>query len=1133
MAGVPRYEIVDTIASGDFAVVYRARDRELGREVAIKQIHQQFLSDPRQLERYWKEAQLLASLQHPHIVTIYDLDRSRGWLILELMRGSLRQTLDAGPIDLDYLRVALAGCLSALSFLHSNGVIHGDLKPSNLLVDSQARVKLGDFGLARRASSEEGSLLKGTTKYMAPELVAPQFGPVGPPSDLYSLGFAAYELICGPQFETLFPGLGTFGRDRQIAWMMWHAAADRQLPEIGRILEGVPADLAMIVQRMVAKDQSQRYSSAADVLRDLKTDPAMIDAPPPAEEDAEELARREAEAKRKRRVRIGAICALAVSAVLSVFMLLPGGAEEVAGPPPPTRAEVLNTYPDERVLQVRYTEGEKEGQAAELTIRGNDQFFVNEKAGTFRDLQTGDELVIKVLIEDESKRRITQYHAYRPEEDVGRIAKVEPELGRILLAIEEGPQKGQQIAIAVPSDLGSRNRITFNGAEQIDDRAIQVGDLQADDRVTVRHRGTETGREATQLAVLRVVTFDGIVRAYDSDTYELTVAQGEASDADVVTLPVAAECEVTINDRRFIEQQIVKPSDLRPGDKATVAHDLQIVRVNAYRIMGDEGTIVRIDYPARSMQVKLTGDASESQYLIKPDCDITLGGETVPLEDLRTGDIVDITHDTPDASRTPEALAIAARRPSDPNRWAILIAVEDYEDLLLARLDWPVADAAHLRDVLVKRFAVPPEQALLLANESLVRLEQGIPGLLSRTGADSTVVVYCAAHAFQAPEGEIYIAPTNFDSKRIAASGLSLQWLVDQLEKCSAKKKLLLLDCAHEGSATQVRNQPSTAEMLQTLKSEGGRAPLRTVTALASCQPGQRGHFWPEKNHSLFAHALAEGFSGDGDKNRDNRLEVTELFTFVKDTMAAGATKLATAQAPQLFLPDDRPPRLSDNARQAIRRLASFLRQSKPDMDAVVQQYDEAKKLAGDEIDPDLIYGLLLIVARERDEAFRHFEQLKLDNPKLILPLQAIAWLRFEKRTYTPGVEELTELVSILPERKAGKPLSEEIRELFYWMGQLREYSATIPEGNYRAKEQSVARLDAAVEACGDEAARFYEQGRARTQTVMRDYEKRMAAAQEEAESKRLKIERRRLVNYTRLPTDDIAQRILDGLDDY
>ena len=156
-----RYEIVDTIASGDFATVYRARDRDLGREVAIKQIHQQFLTDQRQLGRYWQEAQLLASLQHPNIVTIYDIARSRGWLILELMRGSLKQTAQGEPIDLDFLRVVLSGSLNALHFLHQNGVIHGDIKPSNLLVDGLHRVKLGDFGLARRAAMKKAACSRG------------------------------------------------------------------------------------------------------------------------------------------------------------------------------------------------------------------------------------------------------------------------------------------------------------------------------------------------------------------------------------------------------------------------------------------------------------------------------------------------------------------------------------------------------------------------------------------------------------------------------------------------------------------------------------------------------------------------------------------------------------------------------------------------------------------------------------------------------------------------------------------------------------------------------------------------------------------------------------------------------------
>jgi serine/threonine-protein kinase len=285
-----RYELIETIAKGDFATVFRARDRELGREVAIKQIHQQYLDDPAQLERYWQEAQLLASLEHPYIMTIYDIVRSRGWLVLELMKGSLQQQLAGNPIDLEDLRLTMIYTLSALQFLHKNGIIHGDVKPGNLLLDRNSRIKLGDFGIARRIAAGDGSVVKGTTKYMAPEVLSDQFGPVGPHSDIYSLGFSAYELMCGSHFESLFPGLHMFGRDPQVAWMMWHSAPDRRLPEIAKVLEGVPPDLAAVVEKMIEKDPARRYKNADKPLTELRAR-AEKPAKDEAEAQAAELAK--------------------------------------------------------------------------------------------------------------------------------------------------------------------------------------------------------------------------------------------------------------------------------------------------------------------------------------------------------------------------------------------------------------------------------------------------------------------------------------------------------------------------------------------------------------------------------------------------------------------------------------------------------------------------------------------------------------------------------------------------------------------------------------------------------------------------------------------------------------------------
>ena len=94
MQGHPRYTITEKIDAGDFATVYRGHDAELNREVAIKQIHDQYLGDPQLLDRYWREAQLMANLEHPRIMSIYDIVRERGWLILELMLGSIKQLLN-------------------------------------------------------------------------------------------------------------------------------------------------------------------------------------------------------------------------------------------------------------------------------------------------------------------------------------------------------------------------------------------------------------------------------------------------------------------------------------------------------------------------------------------------------------------------------------------------------------------------------------------------------------------------------------------------------------------------------------------------------------------------------------------------------------------------------------------------------------------------------------------------------------------------------------------------------------------------------------------------------------------------------------------------------------------------------
>ncbi|HUT08899.1 MAG TPA: protein kinase [Thermoguttaceae bacterium] len=1181
-----RYEIVDTIATGDFAVVYRARDRELGREVAIKQIHQQFLADQQQLARYWHEAQLLASLQHPNILTIYDIVRPRGWLILELMRGNLKQMTQAGPLDLDFLRVGLVGCLGALQFLHGNGIIHGDVKPSNLLVDSRNRVVLGDFGLARRAASEEGSLLKGTTKYMAPELVSKGFGAVGPASDLYSLGFSAYELMCGPQFESLFPTLSTLGRDKQIAWMMWHAAADQKLPEIGRVLEGVPEDLARVVQKLTVKDQARRYQSARDVLGDLKHDAMAVEAS--LGEDVEAQAAAAAEAKRKQRLRIGAVIALAFSLMLCLALLWPAKAERFSG-------VVGNVDPDRQKVELKL----EDGSLKEVELQSeNSVVYINEARRTAKDLLPGDEVKVKIVggvaevrayrsisgvvaevferkielrladgtskdvrlspdafevfVNDEKKLprflqpgdEVTvalvegkvEIRAYRPVVDRGEIVALQVDHGRFTLGMGEGESR-QEIVIEVLTDLP----IQFNKNRGILEQPVKLADLKVGDRVVeVYHKkGEEDIRLATQLSVERVVSFPGVLREVvlkrtGGTEGTLKVAPDGAGDTQPIEMPIAPGCKVTINNQNLIDNQIPKVNDLLPGDRVTVSHDSQAVAVDAHREIHETGTVDKVHFDAKMLDVRLQGEDAPTPFAIPAECPITLDGQTVKLTDLRDGDSVRVVHESLSKAVPPKAKEVVASRLGDRSRWAILIAVQDYDDSSL-RLNHPIGDAQVLRDVLTTRYRVPDDQAELelFKNASLVTLQQEIPAQLAKIGPEESVIVLFSGQAFENDDGRVYLAPRSFHTGQMLTTGLRLQWLVDQLESCAAKEKLLLLDCSHQGTTAVTARQPSTAEMIRTLDAPPGRSPFRTVTTIASCQAGQRGLLVEGTDRGRFAAALEKAYSGGADKNRDGRLETTELFEFLAGDMAAASQQLGNPQSPELFSPDDRPPRLSEDAKEAIRKLAAILPTTSIDFLEADRLYADAAALAGKEVEPKLIYGMLLLRdIRLRDKALAHFEELKSAYPELVLPRQGIVWVQFERRSYPAGVDALGELVAGVPKpKKPGEPYPDPARQVFFWVGQLREFAGSGPDPLRWPTPQSLAAVDAAVEEHGGEAKTLYEQGRAYSAGVLDKYDRILAAAPDDITAARLKVERRQLSRYAVFPFDFAAKHILAGLD--
>lgn len=1108
-----RYEIIGTIATGDFATVYRARDRELGRDVAIKEIHPHFRRDPKQLERYWKEAQLLASLQHPNIVTIYDLVRSRGWLILELMRGNLQKNLEKGPIDLDHLREILVDSLQALDFLHHNAIIHGDIKPSNLLIDARGRVKLGDFGLARRATDEHGSLLKGTTKYMAPELISAEFGPIGPASDLYSLGFAAYELMCGPDFELLFPTLHTFGRDRQIAWMMWHASADQKLPPIHKVLEGVPEDLATVVDRLVAKDQKVRLKSAREALALLKTPGVAV--PVAAEEEKKPSEEELKQQRQKRIMRIIAGVTVALSLAVSTLMLLPSSPP----PQPPAAVEPIQGRLAAVLLDARAIIIDQPGLGRqERPVRSWDEIIINDKLSPLRDLQPGDRITITIF-RNEQGQQVQRIEAVRPEKLRGVVEAVALDLGTITVLQEP---EGNALELRVPRDAP----VILNNRPDFQGQKLDYTQLQKGDRVQLLYERTGQELIVTEIAAFRVVRLKGVLRDVDSQNNRLTV---EAENGAMVTLAWSADCMVTLNGQTSVGGQIQRPTNLQPGDRVEIDHDDLIRRIDAYRILGLAGIIQQIHFDARTMEIMLTDSQRSMRLHVPPECEITLAGEKAQLEDLRSGDRIDVQHDSP-GEDFPRALKLAAVRPENPQRYALLIAVGEFDDQSIPPARNILQGAQQLATTLIQWGAFSRRNTLVLTNPSRIRLEQALTSFLRDVPPEAQVLVYYGGTVVRNEEGQALLLCRDSSLSRLAETALPVQTLADALEASPAKKKVFLVDASPEIAIRSVK-AISAEEALETVKGPPGTAPFRTLTAIAASRAGQPVTLIDEG--SATALALNEAYRGAADDNRDGVIEVGELYGFLSRRLPLLS---GNVQTPRLFLPDNRPPRLSEDAKKAIRNLGAMLLQDNLDARSVSDAFRVAVKLAGKEIEPTLLYGLLQIKMVQLSEAQRVLEPIKLQKPEELVTYLGLAWIRLFRRDYSGSLAEMINFAERW-ESSQEKPSPGLIvtslngPEVFHFLGQLREFAARVPESEERPPEAILQKLDQLVSQRDQSISEAYQRGRERSQQILNQFDQQLAQAPDQGTQVRIRYERRQLSRYASFPFEAVSRQILAGLD--
>lgn len=265
-----RYQILGELGRGAMAIIYRGYDPKIERTLAIKTLRPEFSAHPEYRARFLTEAKAAGTLNHPHIVTVFDVGEVAGipFIAMELLAGfTLDQFSERFPTGIplpSLLRLSIE-IADALDFAHQHGVVHQDIKPENItLLNEQGDIKMMDFGIARimpqvDLPSTEGAsaFLSGTPEYMSPEQISDH--PVDGRSDLYALGVVLFELITG---QVPFKG--------DDPWAVWKQVLNDPVPALRPRDPHTPPELVDLVRTLLAKDPNERYQSAAGVAADLR-----------------------------------------------------------------------------------------------------------------------------------------------------------------------------------------------------------------------------------------------------------------------------------------------------------------------------------------------------------------------------------------------------------------------------------------------------------------------------------------------------------------------------------------------------------------------------------------------------------------------------------------------------------------------------------------------------------------------------------------------------------------------------------------------------------------------------------------------------------------------------------------------
>jgi len=255
---ISQYTILEVVGRGGMATVYRGIQTSMNRTVAIKVLPRHFLHDPGFLERFQREVDVIASLEHPHILPIYDYGETDGIPFIAmryLAGGSMAQMIRRGIPNIEDLERPLTQLAQALDYAHQQGIIHRDLKPGNIMLDENGNAYLSDFGIARVMGSElTGSAIIGTPAYMSPEQ-ANGFS-IDARSDIYAIGIVLFELLTGRE---------PYQAETPMAVLLKHIS--EPLPSPRDLRDEIPESIETVINKATEKNPDDRYASAGEMAR--------------------------------------------------------------------------------------------------------------------------------------------------------------------------------------------------------------------------------------------------------------------------------------------------------------------------------------------------------------------------------------------------------------------------------------------------------------------------------------------------------------------------------------------------------------------------------------------------------------------------------------------------------------------------------------------------------------------------------------------------------------------------------------------------------------------------------------------------------------------------------------------------